>query len=112
MAALAPMPRARVSTAAKVNPALRRSERAANLRSFSRPLSIGVELTSRLRRKSRISSLQRLNRRLKSALRSCCHVTSCAMALAYVSKVVDLLDPALNRLHNMTVDEARQRVLS
>src|SRR5438445_201942 len=30
----------------------------------------------------------------------------------YVERVVDLLDPSLNRLHNMTADEARQRVLS
>jgi asparagine synthase (glutamine-hydrolysing) len=35
-----------------------------------------------------------------------------AGASPYVSKVVDLLDPALNRLHNITVDEARRRVLS
>jgi asparagine synthase (glutamine-hydrolysing) len=32
------------------------------------------------------------------------------MALQYVSKVVDLLDPALNRVYNMDVEEARQRV--
>src|ERR1041385_2054249 len=30
----------------------------------------------------------------------------------YIERVVDLLDPSLNRLHNMTVDEARRRVLS
>ncbi len=30
----------------------------------------------------------------------------------YVERVVDLLDPALNRLHNCTVDEARARVHS
>ena len=30
----------------------------------------------------------------------------------YVERVVDLLDPALNRLHNCTQDEARARVLS
>ena len=30
----------------------------------------------------------------------------------YIERVVDLLDPALNRIHNMPVDEARQRVLS
>ncbi len=30
----------------------------------------------------------------------------------YVERVVDLLDPALNRLHNLTVEEARARVLS
>ncbi len=30
----------------------------------------------------------------------------------YVERVVDLLDPALNRLHNLTVEEARTRVLS
>src|SRR6185436_6422222 len=30
----------------------------------------------------------------------------------YVERVVDLLDPSLNRIYNMTVDEARQRVLS
>jgi asparagine synthase (glutamine-hydrolysing) len=33
------------------------------------------------------------------------------MAHQYVSRVVDLLDPSLNHLHNMTDDEARQRVL-
>jgi len=31
---------------------------------------------------------------------------------AYVERVVDLLDPSLNRILNMSVDEARQRVLS
>ncbi|MBM3823202.1 MAG: asparagine synthetase B family protein [Verrucomicrobia bacterium] len=30
----------------------------------------------------------------------------------YVERVVDLLDPALNHIHNMTEDEARSRVLS
>ncbi len=30
----------------------------------------------------------------------------------YIERVVDLLDPAHNRIHNMTVEEARQRVLS
>ena len=30
----------------------------------------------------------------------------------YVERVVDLLDPALNRIHNLTVEEARARVLS
>jgi asparagine synthase (glutamine-hydrolysing) len=30
---------------------------------------------------------------------------------AYLERVVDLLDPALNRLHNLTPDEARQRIL-
>ncbi|HAV63155.1 MAG TPA: asparagine synthase [Verrucomicrobiales bacterium] len=30
----------------------------------------------------------------------------------YVERVVDLLDPALNRIHNQTVEEARARVLS
>jgi len=30
----------------------------------------------------------------------------------YIERVVDLLDPSLNRIHNMTVDEARRRVLS
>ena len=30
----------------------------------------------------------------------------------YLERVVDLLDPALNRLHNVTVEEARRRVLS
>jgi asparagine synthase (glutamine-hydrolysing) len=30
----------------------------------------------------------------------------------YVSRVVDLLDPALNQLNNLTVEEARARVLS
>src|SRR5437016_6251168 len=30
----------------------------------------------------------------------------------YIDRVVDLLDPSLNRIYNMTVDEARQRVLS
>jgi asparagine synthase (glutamine-hydrolysing) len=29
-----------------------------------------------------------------------------------ISRVVDLLDPALNRIHNMSEDEARRRVLS
>jgi asparagine synthase (glutamine-hydrolysing) len=30
----------------------------------------------------------------------------------YIERVVDLLDPALNRIYNVTLDEARQRVLS
>lgn len=30
----------------------------------------------------------------------------------YVERVVDLLDPALNQIHNMTVEDARARVLS
>src|SRR3954467_14853620 len=30
----------------------------------------------------------------------------------YVERVVDLLDPTLNQIHNMTVEEARARVLS
>jgi asparagine synthase (glutamine-hydrolysing) len=30
----------------------------------------------------------------------------------YVEDVIDLLDPQLNRIHNMSVEEARQRVLS
>src|SRR5213592_3063669 len=30
----------------------------------------------------------------------------------YIERVVDLLDPSLNRLHNMTVNEARRRVLA
>ena len=30
----------------------------------------------------------------------------------YLERVVDLLDPALNRIHNMTLAEARERVLS
>jgi asparagine synthase (glutamine-hydrolysing) len=30
---------------------------------------------------------------------------------SYLAQVVDLLDPKLNRLHNLTVDEARSRVL-
>ena len=30
----------------------------------------------------------------------------------YIARVVDLLDPALNRISNMTVDQARQRLLS
>ena len=30
----------------------------------------------------------------------------------YVERVVDLLDPSLNVLHDMTEDEARARVLS
>lgn len=34
------------------------------------------------------------------------------MALQHVSKIVNLLDPALNRLNNMEVDEARRRVRS
>ena len=29
----------------------------------------------------------------------------------YIDRVVDLLDPSVNRIHNMTVDEARRRVL-
>src|SRR5437879_8124446 len=29
-----------------------------------------------------------------------------------IERVVDLLDPSLNRIYNMTVDEARRRVLS
>jgi asparagine synthase (glutamine-hydrolysing) len=30
----------------------------------------------------------------------------------YIERVVDLLDPAANQIHNMTVDDARDRVLS
>jgi asparagine synthase (glutamine-hydrolysing) len=30
----------------------------------------------------------------------------------YIERVVDLLDPALNRIHNMSPDEARRRILS
>src|SRR5436309_13777660 len=30
----------------------------------------------------------------------------------YIERVVDLLDTSRNRIHNMTADEARQRVLS
>jgi asparagine synthase (glutamine-hydrolysing) len=30
----------------------------------------------------------------------------------YVERVVDLLDPTLNRIHNLTIEEARARVLS
>src|SRR6266705_5741977 len=30
----------------------------------------------------------------------------------YIERVVDLLDPSLNQIHNMTVEEGRQRVLS
>jgi len=30
----------------------------------------------------------------------------------YIERMVDLLDPSLNQIHNLTVDEARQRVLS
>jgi hypothetical protein len=30
----------------------------------------------------------------------------------YVERVVDLLDPAANRILNMTVEEARERVLA
>src|SRR5712672_4072584 len=30
----------------------------------------------------------------------------------YIESVVDLLDPALNQIHNMTLEEARGRVLS
>ena len=30
----------------------------------------------------------------------------------YIERVVDLLDPSLNQIHNMTVEEARARVLS
>jgi asparagine synthase (glutamine-hydrolysing) len=32
--------------------------------------------------------------------------------LRHISRVVDLLDPALTRLHNMDIEEARRRVLS
>ena len=28
----------------------------------------------------------------------------------YVERVVDLLDPSVNRIHNLSVDEARTRV--
>ena len=31
---------------------------------------------------------------------------------AYLERVVDLLDPSLNQIHNMTLEEAQQRVLS
>src|SRR6266478_1758462 len=31
---------------------------------------------------------------------------------SYIERVVDLLDPSLNQIHNMTCEEARQRVLS
>src|SRR5690349_353126 len=31
---------------------------------------------------------------------------------AYIERVVDLLDPSLNEIHNMTAEQARQRVLS
>src|SRR5690606_15969624 len=34
------------------------------------------------------------------------------MSHQYVSRVVDLLEPAVNVIHNMTIDEARQRVRS
>jgi asparagine synthase (glutamine-hydrolysing) len=30
----------------------------------------------------------------------------------YIERVVDLLDPSLNQIHNLSLDEARQRVLS
>src|SRR6266498_2955454 len=30
----------------------------------------------------------------------------------YIERLVDLLDPSLNRIYNMSVEEARQRVLS
>src|SRR6266404_6825873 len=30
----------------------------------------------------------------------------------YLERVVDLLDPTLNRIHNLTIEQARQRVLS
>ncbi|TMP98944.1 MAG: asparagine synthetase B family protein, partial [Verrucomicrobia bacterium] len=30
----------------------------------------------------------------------------------YIERVVDLLEPSLNHLHNLSMDEARQRVLS
>src|SRR5713226_4138689 len=30
----------------------------------------------------------------------------------YVERVVDLLDPSLNQIHNLSADEARRRVLS
>ena len=35
-----------------------------------------------------------------------------AMNHQYLEKVVDLLDPSLNRIHNLSLDEARARVLS
>src|SRR5882672_11254871 len=31
---------------------------------------------------------------------------------SYIERVVDLLDPSLNQIHNLTLEEARQRVLS
>ncbi len=31
---------------------------------------------------------------------------------SYIERVVDLIDPALNQIHNMTAEEARRRVLS
>ena len=31
---------------------------------------------------------------------------------SYIERVVDLLDPSLNQIHNMTTEEARQRLLS
>jgi asparagine synthase (glutamine-hydrolysing) len=34
------------------------------------------------------------------------------MSHAYVSRVVDLLDPAANRIYGLTIDEARRRVLT
>lgn len=34
------------------------------------------------------------------------------MTSQYLERVVDLLDPSLNRIHNMTLDEARLRVLA
>src|SRR5262245_24686580 len=30
----------------------------------------------------------------------------------YIERVVDLLDPSLNRIHNLTVEKARERVVS
>jgi asparagine synthase (glutamine-hydrolysing) len=40
------------------------------------------------------------------------HCRAQPMHAEYVERVVDLLDPALNRIYNLSVDEARQRVRS
>ena len=50
--------------------------------------------------------------KLKGSLNSLCNLNTNPAMLQPVSRVVDLLDPDLNRISNMTVDEARRRVLS
>ena len=50
--------------------------------------------------------------RCRTALASAREVRKNPGMLQPVSRVVDLLDPALNRISNMTADEARRRVLT